>query len=113
MPHEMIQVIILVKYNNRSYEMIRVTCKRLLTTVKKGNNIRTSTHMKWRGFESESSLVFTAWTGTNLWIISCVGLRIAWRINTLRKRIWISGLLLSSSDRAIGSGSLRHATKYL
>ena len=35
MSHEVIQVIKLVKYNRKSYEMMRVTCKRILTTVNK------------------------------------------------------------------------------
>ena len=35
MSHEVIQVIKLVKYNRKSHEMMRVTCKRIPTTVNK------------------------------------------------------------------------------
>ena len=35
MSHEVIQVIKLVKYNRRSHEMIRVTCKRIPITINK------------------------------------------------------------------------------
>ena len=35
MSHEVIQVIKLVKYNRKSHEMIRVTSKRISTTVNK------------------------------------------------------------------------------
>jgi len=35
MSHEVIQIIKLIKYNRKSYEMIRVTCKHIPTTVNK------------------------------------------------------------------------------
>jgi len=53
MSHEVIRVIILVKYINRSHEMIQVTYKRLLTTVNK-EITQGQTDMKWCGFGSES-----------------------------------------------------------
>jgi len=35
MPHEVVQVIKLVKYNRKSHEMISVTCKHIPTMVNK------------------------------------------------------------------------------
>ena len=61
MSHEVIQVIKLAKYNRKSHEMIRVTCKCLLTMV----NTQEQT-LTWNDVISEPNrrLVFTARTGT-------------------------------------------------
>jgi len=55
--HEVIQVIELVKYNRNSHEMITLICKRISKTVNKEMH-KNNTHMKWRGFGTESPSSF-------------------------------------------------------
>ena len=53
MSHEVIQLIILIKYLKRSHEMIKINDKYLLTTVNK-EKTKVNTHMKRHRFETES-----------------------------------------------------------
>ena len=86
MSHEVVQVIKLIKYNRKSYEMISVTCKCMPTTV----NTQEQT-LIWNDVVSEPNLrmVFTEWTGTDLRIIPWFGLRIAYVSGPQRARIRI------------------------
>ena len=113
MSHEVIQVIKLVKYNRKSHEMITLICKCIPTSVNKKNaQERTLT---WNDAVSEPNhhLVFTTRTGTDLQIISWIGLRISYVSGPQRARIRIgSGSPTTVRISPNGSKTLSHATEH-
>ena len=111
MPHEVVQVIKLIKYNRKSDEMISVTCKYMPTTV----NTQEQT-LTWNDAVSEPNhyLVFTARIGTDLRIIPWTSLRIAIISGPQRARIRIgSGSPATVRISPNKSETLQYATKHM